>query len=54
MDLRRTSAWIALRLFWVMAVVAAAFALWARPAPACEIGGLGGSGLTRVALKVIS
>src|SRR5882672_2674866 len=37
MDLRRTSAWIAQRLFWVAAVVAAAFALWARPAPACEI-----------------
>jgi hypothetical protein len=58
MDLRRTSAWIALRLFWVVAVVAAALALWSRPVPACELpravnGGLGGSGLTLVALKVI-
>jgi hypothetical protein len=73
MDLRRISAWIALRVFWTAFILAAALALWARPVPACEVcvedhpegatsgevlrtvnGGLGGSGLTLVALKVIS
>lgn len=37
MDLRRISAWIALRLFWAAFILAAALALWSRPAPACEI-----------------
>jgi hypothetical protein len=34
---RRISAWIALRLFWAAVFLAAALALWSRPAPACEI-----------------
>ena len=34
---RRISAWIALRLLWVACVLAAVFALWSRPVPACEI-----------------
>ena len=37
MDLRRISAWIALRLFWTAFILAAALALWSRPVPACEV-----------------
>jgi hypothetical protein len=37
MDLRRISAWIALRVFWAACILAAALALWSRPVPACEI-----------------
>jgi uncharacterized protein (DUF2236 family) len=34
---RRISAWLAPRLFWAACALAGAFALWSRPAPACEI-----------------
>jgi hypothetical protein len=37
MGLRRISAAIAARLFWAACLLAAALALWTRPAPACEI-----------------
>ena len=37
MDLRRISAWIALRLFWLAFLLGAALALWSRPLPACEV-----------------
>ena len=37
MDLRRISAWIALRLFWMVFILAAALALWSRPVLACEV-----------------
>jgi hypothetical protein len=37
MDLRRISAWIALRLFWMVFLLGAALALWSRPVPACEV-----------------
>lgn len=37
MDLRRISAWIALRLLWMVLLLGAALALWTRPVPACEV-----------------
>lgn len=37
MDLRRISAWIALRLLWMVFLLGAALALWSRPVPACEV-----------------
>ena len=37
MELRRISAWIALRLFWMVFILAAALALWSRPVHACEV-----------------
>ena len=37
MDLRRISAWIALRVFWMVFILAAALALWSRPVRACEV-----------------
>ena len=35
--LLRISGWVAMRLFWVAAVFAAALVLWVRPVPACEV-----------------
>ena len=37
MDLRRISAWIALRLFWMVFLLGVALAFWSRPLPACEV-----------------
>lgn len=37
MGWRRISVWIALRLSWALFILAAAFTLWSRPVPACEI-----------------